>query len=84
MLTSNKFNLQNKLTMNKKCTLMALEKIETLTSIKTSDGLVVTNKLVTSSNGDLETYYFSSLYTTNFTEPLSYQDSAFLKLPKFP
>ncbi|MBJ9480643.1 hypothetical protein GHV35_17705 [Acinetobacter baumannii] len=28
-------------------------------------------------------YYFS-LYTTNFTEPLSYQGSAFLKLPKFP
>ncbi len=27
-------------------------------------------------------YY--SLYTTNFTEPLSYQGSAFLKLPKFP
>ncbi len=26
----------------------------------------------------------SPLYTTNFTEPLSYQDSAFLKLPKFP
>ena len=26
----------------------------------------------------------SALYTTNFTEPLSYQDSAFLKLPKFP
>ncbi len=26
----------------------------------------------------------TSLYTTNFTEPLSYQDSAFLKLPKFP
>ncbi len=26
----------------------------------------------------------ASLYTTNFTEPLSYQDSAFLKLPKFP
>ena len=25
-----------------------------------------------------------SLYTTNFTEPLSYQDSAFLKLPKSP
>ncbi|TLT63516.1 methionine transporter, partial [Acinetobacter baumannii] len=24
-----------------------------------------------------------SLYTTNFTEPLSYQGSAFLKLPKF-
>ena len=24
------------------------------------------------------------LYTTNFTEPLSYQDSAFLKLPTFP
>ena len=29
-------------------------------------------------------YYFLALYTTNFTEPLSYQDSAFLKLPKFP
>ena len=29
-------------------------------------------------------YSILSLYTTNFTEPLSYQDSAFLKLPKFP
>ncbi|RTC23446.1 hypothetical protein EJ574_10470 [Acinetobacter baumannii] len=29
-------------------------------------------------------YYNFSLYTTNFTEPLSYQGSAFLKLPKFP
>ena len=29
-------------------------------------------------------HYIRSLYTTNFTEPLSYQDSAFLKLPKFP
>ena len=29
-------------------------------------------------------YYYYTLYTTNFTEPLSYQDSAFLKLPKFP
>ena len=28
--------------------------------------------------------YDDALYTTNFTEPLSYQDSAFLKLPKFP
>ena len=27
---------------------------------------------------------FLALYTTNFTEPLSYQASAFLKLPKFP
>ncbi len=27
---------------------------------------------------------FLPLYTTNFTEPLSYQGSAFLKLPKFP
>ena len=26
----------------------------------------------------------SSLYTTNFTELLSYQASAFLKLPEFP
>ncbi len=29
-------------------------------------------------------YYGNALYTTNFTEPLSYQGSAFLKLPKFP
>ena len=29
-------------------------------------------------------YKYFALYTTNFTEPLSYQDSAFLKLPKFP
>ncbi len=28
--------------------------------------------------------YHRTLYTTNFTEPLSYQGSAFLKLPKFP
>ena len=28
--------------------------------------------------------YKFPLYTTNFTEPLSYQGSAFLKLPKFP
>ena len=28
--------------------------------------------------------YVDALYTTNFTEPLSYQGSAFLKLPKFP
>ena len=32
----------------------------------------------------LERLTFLTLYTTNFTEPLSYQDSAFLKLPKFP
>ncbi|RYM45070.1 molybdate ABC transporter substrate-binding protein, partial [Acinetobacter baumannii] len=29
-------------------------------------------------------FYIFTLYTTNFTEPLSYQGSAFLKLPKFP
>ena len=29
-------------------------------------------------------YPFEALYTTNFTEPLSYQASAFLKLPEFP
>ncbi len=28
--------------------------------------------------------YVIPLYTTNFTEPLSYQASAFLKLPEFP
>jgi len=33
---------------------------------------------------DEELLYISPLYTTNFTEPLSYQGSAFLKLPKFP
>ena len=35
-------------------------------------------------NYHTELLRFFSLYTTNFTEPLSYQDSAFLKLPKFP
>ena len=34
--------------------------------------------------GDVDKVKNISLYTTNFTEPLSYQDSAFLKLPKFP
>ena len=34
--------------------------------------------------GALYLMYIGSLYTTNFTEPLSYQGSAFLKLPKFP
>lgn len=33
---------------------------------------------------DYHLCYKNALYTTNFTEPLSYQDSAFLKLPKFP
>ena len=32
----------------------------------------------------LRNLFKSPLYTTNFTEPLSYQGSAFLKLPKFP
>ena len=32
----------------------------------------------------LEFSPINTLYTTNFTEPLSYQASAFLKLPKFP
>ena len=32
----------------------------------------------------LDDLYKVPLYTTNFTEPLSYQGSAFLKLPKFP
>ena len=32
----------------------------------------------------VEAIHIQALYTTNFTEPLSYQDSAFLKLPKFP
>ena len=37
-------------------------------------------------DGRKEQYTFRELplYTTNFTEPLSYQGSAFLKLPKFP
>ncbi|MDP4294943.1 hypothetical protein, partial [Acinetobacter baumannii] len=34
--------------------------------------------------GESEDSKAKSLYTTNFTEPLSYQGSAFLKLPKFP
>ncbi len=35
-------------------------------------------------NGEKSRFSEETLYTTNFTEPLSYQDSAFLKLPKFP
>ncbi len=35
-------------------------------------------------NKKTQSVYKLTLYTTNFTEPLSYQDSAFLKLPKFP
>jgi hypothetical protein len=34
--------------------------------------------------GRMKCFKILSLYTTNFTEPLSYQGSAFLKLPKFP
>ena len=38
-----------------------------------------------SKSADLQNLHHKfALYTTNFTEPLSYQDSAFLKLPKFP
>jgi len=41
--------------------------------------------LVTQAKGNIAHLAFLfALYTTNFTEPLSYQDSAFLKLPKFP
>ena len=40
--------------------------------------------LPNSSSKDNTKYKKNALYTTNFTEPLSYQDSAFLKLPKFP
>ncbi|CAM0575708.1 hypothetical protein MASRES_GEN12913_01205 [Acinetobacter baumannii] len=39
------------------------------------------------SMGVAASYWYKTiktLYTTNFTEPLSYQGSAFLKLPKFP
>ena len=35
-------------------------------------------------NADNQNTSNISLYTTNFTEPLSYHASAFLKLPKFP
>ena len=43
------------------------------------------NEFVQQSNFEnIVDLYIFALYTTNFTEPLSYQDSAFLKLPKFP
>ncbi len=45
---------------------------------------VVTNSMRSGQPGINAEEYSSSLYTTNFTEPLSYQGSAFLKLPKFP
>lgn len=39
---------------------MALERLEALTSLQTTDGLVVAQKVVSSStNGSLEKYYFS-------------------------
>ncbi|KAB0654282.1 hypothetical protein F7P73_02825 [Acinetobacter bohemicus] len=44
---------------------MALERLEALTSLQTTDGLVVAQKVVSSSiNGSLETYYFSYLIDT--------------------
>ena len=42
------------------------------------------NKYPTKTGAKPLNYQNIALYTTNFTEPLSYQDSAFLKLPKFP
>ena len=47
--------------------------------IKLDDSPEIANTLFEMINLIIE-----ALYTTNFTEPLSYQDSAFLKLPKFP
>lgn len=44
---------------------MALERLEALTSLQTTDGLVVAQKVVSSSiNGSLENYYFSYLIDT--------------------
>lgn len=44
---------------------MALERLEALTSLQTTDGLVVAQKVVSSStDGSLETYYFSYLIDT--------------------
>ena len=40
--------------------------------------------ILKSADGVEKDYQHFSLYTTNFTEPLSYQASAFLKLPEFP
>ncbi len=56
--------------------------VDDLTPAFTHDGLTI---ILGGPIGVYETEdYPFSLYTTNFTEPLSYQDSAFLKLPKFP
>lgn len=49
-----KFNHQKRAKFN-----MALERLEALTSLQTTDGLVVAQKVVSSStDGSLETYYF--------------------------
>lgn len=45
---------------------MALERIERLTSFQTTDGLVIAQKVVSSSlNGNLNRYYFSYLIDKN-------------------
>ena len=47
-------------------------------------GLQILYLIVAGSAGTLIYKFLKPLYTTNFTEPLSYQASAFLKLPEFP
>ncbi|MFX7402637.1 hypothetical protein ABTJ08_09205, partial [Acinetobacter baumannii] len=50
-----------------------------------ADGMIGAGRLLNESNlSPAQKLKIISLYTTNFTEPLSYQGSAFLKLPKFP
>ena len=72
---------------------VALQHLSMLVIVLTGIALLVMK------NFDVQTWFYAkvvlflvmlsslskaSLYTTNFTEPLSYQGSAFLKLPKFP
>ena len=52
-----------------------------LSVMKSRDKLI---KRIQTSSFEQTIDYIASLYTTNFTEPLSYQGSSFLKLPKFP
>ncbi len=55
--------------------------VGTLKSLANTDRLLILCHLA---HEELNVSQIEALYTTNFTEPLSYQDSAFLKLPKFP
>ncbi len=59
---------------------MALERLETLSSLQTTDGLVVSQKVVSSSiDGKFETYYFSYLIDIKRKIKISNEVNCYLK-----